>query len=88
MLMKAFGRMDENKHNAEYKGPNKIKLVRGDCLSLDQFKDESFDCIVDTLTLHSCAERELFTSEIKRLVKPGGYILLMERGQSYISLYN
>ena len=30
----------------------------------------------------------MFTNEIKRLCKPGGYILLMERGQSYISLYN
>ena len=88
MRMKAFGKQDDNKQDPDHQGPGKVKLVRGDCLSLDQFKDESFDCVVDTLTLHSCSDRELFANEIKRLVRPGGYILLMERGQSYISLYN
>ena len=86
--MKAFGKVDENKQNPDLEGPRKVKLIRGDCLSLDQFKDGSFDCVVDTLTLHSCTDRELFANEIKRLCRPGGQILLMERGQSYISLYN
>ena len=27
-------------------------------------------------------------NEMRRLCKPGGHILLMERGQSYISLFN
>ena len=62
--------------------------MRGDCHSLDILKDDSFDCVVDTLTLHSCHSRELLANEIKRLCKPGGKIFLLERGQSYISLYN
>ena len=72
MLMKAFGKVDENRANPEFVGPGKVKLVRGDCLSLDQFKDDSFDCVVDTLTLHSCTDRELFANEMKRLCRPGG----------------
>ena len=32
MLMKAFGRYDDVRADPEYKGPDKVKLVRGDCL--------------------------------------------------------
>lgn len=69
--------------------PDNIKLVRADCARLEQhFEDGSFDTVVDTLTLHSVYNRELLADEIKRVCKPGGRILLLERGQSYISLYN
>lgn len=63
--------------------------MRSDCLDLSEhFEDDSFDCVVETLTLNSVYSRELFANEIKRVCKPGGRILLMERGQSYLSLYN
>ena len=69
--------------------PEKVKLMRADCINLGQhFEDGSFDTVVDTLTLHSVYNRELLADEIKRVCKPGGRILLLERGQSYLSLYN
>ena len=52
------------------------------------FEDDSFDSVVDTLTLNSVYNREVYASEIRRLCRPGGRILLLERGQSHISLYN
>lgn len=49
---------------------------------------ESFDTVVDTLTISSAYDKNAHISEIKRLVKPGGLVLLMERGASYLSPYN
>ena len=37
MLKEAFGKMNEIKQDPLHNGPDKIKFVRGDCLSLDQF---------------------------------------------------
>ena len=103
MLLKAFAKLSEFQdvsHVAESEEaakdnerkptlPAKVKLLRGDCLDMsDMFEDGSFDCVVDTMTLNSCYNREKLASEMKRVCKPGGYILIMERGQSYISLYN
>ena len=65
----------------------KYKLLTSDCLSLP-FQDESFDTVVDTLTLQSVFDLDQEFSELKRVCKVGGKILLMERGQSYIPLYN
>ena len=52
------------------------------------YKDGEFDCVVDTFTLHSTYDRKQHATEIMRLCKPGGTILLLQRGQSYITLYN
>ena len=61
--------------------PEKVKLVRADCTNMDSlFPDDSFDCAVDTLTLNSVYNREMHANEIKRVVRPGGIILLLERG--------
>lgn len=68
--------------------PEKVKLMRADCLDLDVFPDGSFDTVVDTLTLNSVYNREQHTSEIRRLCRPGGLILLLERGHSHLSVYN
>ena len=69
--------------------PKNVKLVRADCLNLEShFEDDSFDSVVDTLTLNSVYNREAYANEIRRLCRPGGKILLLERGQSHISLYN
>ena len=69
--------------------PKNIKLQRADCLNLrTHFEDDAFDTVVDTLTMNSVFNREQLASEMKRVCKPGGLILLLERGQSYISVYN
>ena len=69
--------------------PEKVSLVRADCINLEgHYEDESFDTIVDTLTLHSVYNREQLANEMRRLCKPGGHILLLERGQSYLSIFN
>ena len=103
MLLKAYGKLSEFKSLADmpeemvskYSNervptlPKDIKLMRGDCLDMtDMFEDDSFDCVVNTMTLNSCYNRERLASEMKRVCRPGGYILIMERGQSYISIYN
>ena len=63
--------------------------MRADCVSLhSHFEDGSFDTVVDTMTLHSAYNREMLADEMKRVCKPGGRILLLERGQSYLSIYN
>ena len=66
----------------------KVKLMQGDCADLHMFEDGEFDCVVDTFTLHSIYDRTQHGREMMRVCKKGGYILLLERGQSYISLYN
>ena len=52
------------------------------------FEDESFDTIIDTMTFSSVFDRTVHAQEMKRLCKPNGLILLMERGSSYLSIYN
>ena len=69
--------------------PKNCKLKRADCLNLQShFDDGTFDTVVDSLTLNSVFNREQLADEMKRVCKPGGRILLLERGQSYISVYN
>lgn len=69
--------------------PKNVKLMRADCSNMESlFEDDSFDCVVDTMTLNSVYNRELHASEMKRIVRPGGTILLLERGQSHLSVYN
>ena len=94
MLLKAFAKLSEFKEIAELPDdielkknerkptlPKKVKLMRGDCLDMgDMFDDDSFDCVVDTMTLNSCYNREKLANEMKRVCRPGGYILIMERG--------
>jgi len=41
-----------------------------------------FDCIISTHVLHMVLEKEKFLSEIYRILKPGGYILLAVPGVS------
>ena len=62
--------------------PKEVKFIRADCLDLHEelSEDGQFDCVVDTLTLNSCYNREQLASEMRRLCKPGGLILLLERG--------
>ena len=47
------------------------------------FSDASFDTVIDTFGLECSYNLEKGYSEIKRLTKPGGKILLMERGLGF-----
>ena len=61
--------------------PKEMTLARGDVHKLP-FADGSFDTIVDTFGLECSYDLDKAWKEMKRLVKPGGKILLLERGQS------
>lgn len=102
MLMKAFENIDDaktkelqerrqnpfGKSEKHSSGAQQIKLMRDDCSNLKQFEDGSFDCVVSTFVLNSCFDRKAVAKEMKRLCKSDGYILLLERGSSKLSLYN
>lgn len=47
------------------------------------FSDASFDTVVDTFGLECAYDVERAFAEIKRLTKPGGKILLLERGKGF-----
>ncbi len=85
MLMQAFGKLSEFQQKGEVEA--KISFMQADCSALD-FEDESFDCVVDTFTLSSAFDKTANCKEMVRLCKPGGHILLLERGCSYLSPYN
>jgi len=57
-------------------------------MHLRSFNDGSFDCVVSTFVLNSCYDRKALANEMRRLCKKDGYILLLERGSSSMSLYN
>ena len=46
------------------------------------FKDESFDTVIDTFGLESTYDLKKAISEMKRVLKQGGKLIMMERGQS------
>lgn len=47
------------------------------------FPDNQFDTIIDTFGLECSYDLDRSYNEIKRLTKPGGKILLLERGLGY-----
>ena len=47
------------------------------------FSDGSFDTVIDTFGLECSYNLEQAWSEMKRVTKPGGKILLLERGLGY-----
>lgn len=63
------------------------KLMQADCHNLP-FEDESFDTVVDMFGLHCYYDHDQAIQEIKRVCRKDGTILIMARGQSYVSLYN
>lgn len=56
---------------------DKVRFVEGDAHQLP-FEDNSFDCVVSTLTLCSVKDQEKVISEIHRVLKPGGQYLFIE----------
>ena len=80
MLEKAFEKKGEL-------GLKTLKLKQANCHNLP-FENETFDTIVDTFSLTSYYDHDKVLLEMKRVLKPDGKILMMERGLSYLSLYN
>ena len=57
--------------------PDKIQLVQS-CAEQLPFKNNSFDAAFATLVFCSVAQPEAAFSELRRVVKPGGTVLLLE----------
>lgn len=86
MLLKAFEKVDELQKDKKLVVED-FKLMTLDAHSIP-FKDNDFDTVVSTFTLESAYDLELVLREMKRVCKNHGKLLIISRGQSYISLYN
>lgn len=56
-------------------------LVHGSALALP-FADDSFDCVVSSLVFCSVSDPRLGLAELKRVLKPGGRLLMLEHVQA------
>ncbi len=54
-----------------------INFIVGDALALP-FNDNSFDCALNGFALRNVADINLFLSELRRVVKPGGRVVCLE----------
>ena len=52
------------------------------------FKENSFDSVIDTFGLECTYDLERAYAEVKRVAKPGGKILLLERGLGFWMIDN
>ena len=75
MLEKAKGKLNVNTSN--------IELVRADVQMLG-FADNSFDSVVTSCTFCSVPDPILGLEELKRIMKPGGKLLMFEHVRSNI----
>lgn len=67
---------------SEQKAQNTSTLIQCDSHKLP-FPDSSFDTVIDTFGLECSYDIDLAYAELKRLTKPGGKILLLERGLGF-----
>jgi len=58
------------------------QFLVGDCLDLE-FPDESFDLITIAFGLRNLADRKVGLSEMLRVLKPGGRLMVLEFSQPY-----
>jgi ubiquinone/menaquinone biosynthesis C-methylase UbiE len=58
-----------------------IRLVQGDARDMT-FPNESFDTVIDTFSLCVAEDPIRLVQEMKRVVKPGGQIVLLENTRS------
>ena len=86
MLLKSFEKVEELQKEKLLKVQN-FKLMTMDAHSLP-FNDNEFDTIVSTFLLESTYDLDLVLREMKRVCKNNGKLLLIAKGQSYVSLYN
>jgi ubiquinone/menaquinone biosynthesis C-methylase UbiE len=57
------------------------ECVKGDAHSMDSFPDEGFDAVVTVHTLHELSNPKTALSEIRRVLKPGGTLLIADFAQ-------
>lgn len=77
MLEQARKKRDELNLDA-----GKYPFILGDCLDLP-FEDEKFDLVTISFGLRNLADREKGLSEIYRVLKPGGRLIVLEFSQPY-----
>ena len=77
MLLQARKKRDELKLDAE-----KFPFLVGDCLDLP-FPDDKFDLVTISFGLRNLADREKGLSEIYRVLKQGGRLIILEFSQPY-----
>jgi len=76
------GMLNDAKNNlGEYAKKFKFKLVDANNIS---FNDESFDLIIANHMLFYCNDRQKVLSEIKRVLKPGGYFYCSTVGERHM----
>jgi len=64
-------------------GSEDNQFLHGDCLQLP-FADESFDLITISFGLRNLADREKGLSEMQRVLRPGGRLIVLEFSQPYL----
>jgi len=64
--------------------PKNLQLKVKDAHDMSEFADASFDTVVDTFGLCSYEDPVRVLQEMKRIVKPTGFVLLLEHGASGI----
>ena len=62
-----------------------LRFVQGDCLSLN-FSDDSFDLITIAFGLRNLSDRAVGLSEVQRVLRPGGRLLVLEFSQPFFFL--
>ena len=60
----------------------KNQFTFGDCLNLD-FEEETFDLVTIAFGLRNLSDRKIGLSEILRVLKPGGRLMILEFSQPY-----
>ena len=64
-------------------GSEDNQFLHGDCLQLP-LADESFDLITISFGLRNLADREKGLSEMQRVLRPGGRLIVLEFSQPYL----
>ena len=77
MLERARSKRDQQNLEKE-----ENQFLVGDCLDLE-FPDESFDLITIAFGLRNLADRKLGLSEMLRVLKPGGRLMVLEFSQPF-----
>jgi len=64
-------------------GSQANQFLHGDCLQLP-FEDQSFDLVTISFGLRNLADREKGLSEMLRVLRPGGRLIVLEFSQPYL----
>ena len=64
---------------AQAKAP-RLRFIEGDALQLP-FSDAAFDCVTVAFALRNLASVELGLAELRRVLKPGGWLAILEFSQ-------